>query len=36
VPETVRKAMTFHLATRVEDVLEHALEPARRANVEAA
>ncbi|HVH62850.1 MAG TPA: endopeptidase La, partial [Candidatus Dormibacteraeota bacterium] len=27
VPETVRKAMTFHLATRVEDVLGHALEP---------
>ncbi|HET9781599.1 MAG TPA: endopeptidase La [Candidatus Dormibacteraeota bacterium] len=26
VPETVRKAMTFHLATRVEDVLQHALE----------
>jgi ATP-dependent Lon protease len=26
VPETVRKTMTFHLATRVEDVLEHALE----------
>ncbi|HKW07261.1 MAG TPA: endopeptidase La [Candidatus Dormibacteraeota bacterium] len=27
VPETVREAMTFHLATRVEDVLGHALEP---------
>jgi ATP-dependent Lon protease len=36
VPETVRKAMTFHLAERVEDVLEHALEPARRAKIEAA
>jgi ATP-dependent Lon protease len=28
VPESVREAMTFHLATRVEDVLKHALEPA--------
>jgi len=26
VPESVRKAMTFHLASRVEEVLEHALE----------
>jgi ATP-dependent Lon protease len=36
VPETVRKAMTFHLAERVEDVLGHALEPAHRAKIEAA
>jgi len=28
VPESVREQMTFHLARRVEDVLEHALEPA--------
>jgi ATP-dependent Lon protease len=36
VPKTVRDAMTFHLATRVEDVLQHALEPARRPKIEAA
>jgi ATP-dependent Lon protease len=36
VPETVRNAMTFHPAERVEDVLEHALEPVRRAKIEAA
>ena len=36
VPETVRKAMTFHLAERVEDVLAHALEPARLSKIEAA
>jgi len=36
VPETVRKAMTFHLAERVEDVLGHALEPAKLTKVEAA
>jgi ATP-dependent Lon protease len=28
VPQTVREKMTFHLASRVEDVLSHALEPA--------
>jgi ATP-dependent Lon protease len=28
VPESVREQMTFHLARHVEDVLEHALEPA--------
>ncbi len=28
VPQSVREAMTFHLASRVEDVLKHALEPA--------
>jgi ATP-dependent Lon protease len=28
VPESVRDAMTFHLASRVEDVLAAALEPA--------
>jgi ATP-dependent Lon protease len=37
VPQSVREAMTFHLASRVEDVLEHALEPAAaRAKIEAA
>jgi len=28
VPQSVRDAMTFHLASRVEEVLKHALEPA--------
>src|SRR5204862_133818 len=28
VPQSVREKMTFHLASRVEDVLSHALEPA--------
>jgi ATP-dependent Lon protease len=28
VPQSVREAMTFHLASRVEDVLKYALEPA--------
>jgi len=28
VPKSVREAMTFHLASRVDDVLKHALEPA--------
>jgi ATP-dependent Lon protease len=36
VPQSVREAMTFHLASRVEDVLAHALEPAARAKIEAA
>jgi ATP-dependent Lon protease len=27
VPQSVREAMTFHLASRVEDVLQYALEP---------
>jgi ATP-dependent Lon protease len=36
VPETVRKEMTFHLAGRVEDVLEHALEALPVAKIEAA
>jgi len=36
VPETVRKAMTFHLAGRVEDVLKHALEPVAKPKIEAA
>ena len=36
VPETVRKAMTFHLAERVEDVLGYALEPAKLTKIEAA
>ncbi len=29
MPESVRKAMTFHLASRVEDVLEIALIEAK-------
>ena len=36
VPETVRAKMTFHLASRVEEVLKHALDPARGAKTEAA
>jgi ATP-dependent Lon protease len=36
VPETVREKMTFHLASRVEDVLEHALEPAGKPSIVAA
>jgi ATP-dependent Lon protease len=36
VPETVQKAMTFHLASRVEDVLEHALEPVAQPKFEVA
>jgi ATP-dependent Lon protease len=36
VPQTVRDAMTFHLASRVEDVLKHALEPVAQAKTEAA
>ncbi len=38
VPKSVREAMTFHLASRVDDVLKHALEPASTAksNIEAA
>jgi ATP-dependent Lon protease len=36
VPETVRKAMTFHLASRVEDVLQHALEPVAQPKFEVA
>jgi len=28
VPQSVREAMTFHLASRVEEVLKYALEPA--------
>src|SRR5256885_11216674 len=36
VPQSVREAMTFHLASRVEDVLKHALEPVRRSKIEAA
>ena len=31
VPKSVREAMTFHLASRVDDVLKHALEPASTA-----
>jgi ATP-dependent Lon protease len=31
VPKSVREAMTFHLASRVDDVLKYALEPASTA-----
>ncbi len=36
VPQTVREAMTFHLASRVDEVLKFALEPARSTKTEAA
>jgi ATP-dependent Lon protease len=36
VPQSVREKMTFHLASRVEDVLEHALEPSVKVKIEAA
>jgi ATP-dependent Lon protease len=38
VPQSVREAMTFHLASRVDDVLKHALEPAstKKSKIEAA
>jgi ATP-dependent Lon protease len=36
VPESVRESMRFHLASRVEEVLKHALEPARQPKEEAA
>ena len=36
VPETVREAMTFHLASRVDDVLKFALEPKAKPKIEAA
>jgi len=36
VPQSVREAMTFHLASRVEEVLEFALEPSGKAQREAA
>jgi ATP-dependent Lon protease len=36
VPESVRKAMTFHLASRVEEVLEFALERPAQAGTQAA
>jgi ATP-dependent Lon protease len=36
VPETVRNAMTFHPATRVEDVLKYALEPVAKPKFEVA
>jgi ATP-dependent Lon protease len=36
VPQSVRESMTFHLASRVEQVLEFALEPLARAKTEAA
>jgi ATP-dependent Lon protease len=36
VPQSVRESMTFHLASRVEEVLEYALEPAAKSKSEAA
>jgi ATP-dependent Lon protease len=36
VPESVRNAMTFHLASRVEEVLKYALEEPAKAVVQAA
>ncbi len=36
VPESVRNAMTFHLASKVDDVLQYALEPAHQTKIEAA
>src|SRR5262249_57513308 len=36
VPETVRKAMTFHPAERVDDVLRFALEPVAQPKFEVA
>ncbi|TMF36930.1 MAG: endopeptidase La, partial [Chloroflexi bacterium] len=36
VPQSVREAMTFHLASRVDDVLKVALEPTRGARIVAA
>jgi ATP-dependent Lon protease len=36
VPKTVRDAMTFHLASRVDDVLKFALEPVAKPKFEVA
>jgi len=36
VPQTVRDSMTFHFASRMEEVLEHALERAAKSKTEAA
>jgi ATP-dependent Lon protease len=36
VPQSVRDAMTFHLASRMEEVLEFALEPSANAKTQAA
>src|SRR6266568_2631803 len=36
VPESVRNAMTFHLASRVDEVLKFALEPKAKRKIEAA
>jgi len=36
VPQSVREAMTFHLASRVDDVLKHALEPQAKPKFEVA
>jgi ATP-dependent Lon protease len=36
VPQSVRDKMSFHFASRVEDVLKRALEPAKQPKIEAA
>jgi ATP-dependent Lon protease len=36
VPQSVRESMTFHLASRMEEVLEFALEPSANAKTQAA
>ena len=36
VPQSVREAMTFHLASRVDDVLKFALEPTAKPKFEVA
>jgi len=36
VPQSVREAMKFHLASRVDDVLKHALEPQAKPKFEVA
>jgi ATP-dependent Lon protease len=36
VPQSVRDKMSFHFASRVEDVLKYALEPAKQPKIEAA
>src|SRR5207302_328749 len=36
VPESVRNAMTFHLASKIEDLLKVALEPEKQSKTEAA
>jgi len=36
VPQSIRDSMTFHFASSVEDVLQYALEPAKKSKSEAA